>query len=303
MAEEPKQSHKMLFLKRFADVDVKFKRYSGCHPTKYCSNRCQKKHWPEHTSLCKSIQELIAHNQASSVPSSLENGQYVTHLTPRQHTTVAKLVGKRCIINCKLNELETEALWDTGAQVFALPKRWVAEQFPMSYIAGIELRNIEELVGQGVQIELKAANGTDIPYSGWIELEFKLMSGADVKNNCAITVPFLVSPLEEVNCVILGFNVFEEMLNSNDMNDKDTDELMLSMMKASFMETKPQKVEALVNFIQSNVLNSSDLCSVKTGKRDTLIPRGGPKLFNVRQISMPHQGNSLFFFNLTLSPF
>ena len=68
------------------------------------------------------------------------------------------------------------------------------------------------------------------------------------------------------------------MLNSNDMNDKDTAGLLLSMMNASFMETKPQKVEALVNFIQSNVLNSSDLCSVKTSKRDTLIPRGETKV-------------------------
>ena len=57
-------------------------------------------------SLCKSIQELIAYNQANSVPSSSENGQYVTHLTSRQHTTVAKPVGKRCIINCKLNDIK-----------------------------------------------------------------------------------------------------------------------------------------------------------------------------------------------------
>ena len=74
--------------------------------------------------------------------------------------------------------------------------RWVAEQFP-----GIKLRNTEQLVGQGVEIEFKAANGTDIPYSGLIELEFKLMSGVDVKNNCAFTVPFLAIPSEEVNCV------------------------------------------------------------------------------------------------------
>ena len=114
---------------------------------------------------------------------------------------------------------------------------------------------------------------------------------------------FLSGPSEEVNCgVILGFNVIEEMLNSNDMNDKDTAELLLSMMKASFMETKPQKVEALVNFIQSNVLNSSGLCSGKTSKGDTLIPKRKPKLFSVRQISMPHQGNFLFFLNPTLSP-
>ena len=116
---------------------------------------------------------------------------------------------------------------------------------------------------------------------------------------------FLSSHQKRLIVLILGFNVVEEMSNSNDMNDKDTAELLLSIMKASFMETKPQKVEALANFIQSNALNSSDLCSVKTSKRDTLIPRGGggkPKLFNVWQISMPHQGNFLFFLNLTLSP-
>ena len=53
------------------------------------------------------------------------------------------------------------------------------------------------------------------------------------------------------------------MLNSNDMNDKETAELLLNLMKVSFTEAKPQKVETSVNFIQSNVLNSSDLCSVK----------------------------------------
>ena len=63
-----------------------------------------------------------------------------------------------------------------------LPKRWFAGQF-----LGIKLRNIEELVGHGLEIELKAANGTDIPYSGWIELEFKLMSGVDVKDNSSFS--------------------------------------------------------------------------------------------------------------------
>ena len=53
------------------------------------------------------------------------------------------------------------------------------------------------------------------------------MSDVDVKNNCAITVPFLVSPSEEVNCVILGFNVIEEMLNSNDKETAEHDESLI----------------------------------------------------------------------------
>ena len=155
------------------------------------------------------------------------------------------------------------------------------------------------------ELKLKAANGTDIPYSGWIELKFKLLSGVDVKNNCAITVrpvPFLISPSKEVNCVILGINVIKEMLNSSDMNDTETAELLMSMMKASFMETKPQKVEALVNFIQSNVLISSDLRSVKQARGTRLSLEGKPRLFSVEQTSLPHQENFLFYFKPDIEP-
>ena len=80
--------------------------------------------------------------------------------------------------------------------------------------------------------ELTGANGTEIPCSGWALLEYKLMSGVYVKNNCAIVPRFLVIPSEEVNCAILGFNVNEKMLNSNDINDKKTAELLLRMMKS-----------------------------------------------------------------------
>ena len=45
-------------------------------------------------------------------------------------------------------------------------------------------------------------------------------------------VPFLVSPSEEVNCVILGFNVIEEMLNSTDMNDKATAQPMSKLAES-----------------------------------------------------------------------
>ena len=80
--------------------------------------------------------------------------------------------------------------------------------------------------------ELTGANGTEIPYSGWVVLEYKLMFGVYVKNNFMIVLLFLVSPSEEVNCAILGFNVIEKILNSVDINDKQIAELLLRMMKS-----------------------------------------------------------------------
>lgn len=47
----------------------------------------------------------------------LEQGQYVSHLTPAQQNTVIKLVGNRCLIKCIIGGAPTEALLDTGAQV------------------------------------------------------------------------------------------------------------------------------------------------------------------------------------------
>ena len=44
-------------------------------------------------------------------------GVFVSHLSPQQHAQIVRLVGRKCIVTCSLKGLETDALWDTGAQV------------------------------------------------------------------------------------------------------------------------------------------------------------------------------------------
>jgi hypothetical protein len=109
---------------------------------------------------------------------------FVSHLTPKQRDTVVKLVGKKCQVKCQLNSKETEILWDTGAQVSILPERILKDMFP-----DIPVKDIHELLGAGSDLKLEAANGTQIPYNGWVGVNFKLL------NNSAkeITVPFLVT--------------------------------------------------------------------------------------------------------------
>ena len=82
-------------------------------------------------------------------------------------------MGKRCMVQCVMNDVQTEALWDTGAQVSIVSKDWIAENLPTA-----EPRQIEELLSdQG--LDLKAANGSEIPYEGWIEVSFKLATSGD----------------------------------------------------------------------------------------------------------------------------
>ena len=73
-------------------------------------------------------------------------------------------------MECLLNNRPLEMLWDTGAQVSIISEYVVNSQFP-----SIQLRDIQELLGTDNNIDLRAANGTKIPYLGWVELDLKLI--------------------------------------------------------------------------------------------------------------------------------
>ena len=97
---------------------------------------------------------------------NLKPSTFVTHLTPKQSSLIAKLVGKRYNINCKLDGILIEALWDTGAQVSI-----ISEQFLRCHFPSAKLKNISKLLD--CELDLTADNGTPIPYKGFIELTFK----------------------------------------------------------------------------------------------------------------------------------
>lgn len=65
------------------------------------------------------------------------------------------------MVQCVMNNVQTEALWDTGAQVSIVSKDWIAENLPTA-----ESRQMDELLNDK-GLDLKVANGTEIPYEGW----------------------------------------------------------------------------------------------------------------------------------------
>ena len=233
-----------------AVVNQKFLQCKQCKSVRYCSYQCQKKSWNTHKELCNVIYELSKRSQPKGKSDSEENKVYVSHLTPSQQSKVFRLVGKCCTVDCLLNGKQVEALWDTAAQCSIIPKHLVNSLFE---------RPILELLDDSDNLKVTAANGSAIPYDSWVEVRFPLMFDETSKK---IQVPLLVTS-DTLNYPIIGYNVIDGFVTQqSDCNYP---------MVQSFKNTQPENVDALINFIQTP--KQTDLCDVKTGKRDVTIPK------------------------------
>ncbi|KAK3720025.1 hypothetical protein QZH41_005170 [Actinostola sp. cb2023] len=183
-----------------------------------------------------------------------DNGFYMTHLTPKQHAKVVNLVGKKCHVECFLNGHGVSVLWDTGAQVSIISRNALDKVAPSA-----KIRNISELLDR--TLELTAANGSKIPYQGWVELEFRL-SSPDNK----LSVPFLVTN-ECLDATIIGYNVIEELLRAEKVISSRNAEIGLA-----FSALKQDDTETFINLIQQHTI-PNELCTLKTSKRDVIIPK------------------------------
>ena len=189
-------------------------------------------------------------------------------------------------MKCLLNGVETEALWDTGAQVSIIPSNWVRKFYP-----GTDVRNIAELLGMG-GLDLKTANGTDLPYKGWVELTFSL---AEENSQCSLQVPFLVAK-DSLDMPIVGFNVIEEITKQPvDCASAGVGESVADALSSSLTCVENEKVEALVNLIKTE--SAQELCSIKSRKQEKLIPKGQSVIVSCRAAIGP-VGNVPVLFEL-----
>ena len=141
-------------------------------------------------------------------------------------------------------------------------KDWIATNLPTA-----EPRQIEELLSdQG--LDFKVANGSKIPYEGWIKVSFKLTTSGD-KHGMA--VPFLIF-LINLDHPIVGYNVIEELVKESGSHTLDSqEETLVSALCSSFPNAKQENVEALITLIRTTT--PSELCSLKVTKRDVVVPK------------------------------
>ena len=239
------------------DCRKKLLQCSACQSVRCCSVHCQNVHWPKHKVLCKAIKELS--EREASKEKGLGDAQDRGHITPRQQERIVRLVGRKCVVDCYLEDKPTEVLWDTGAQLSI-----VSEDFLQSLLPTVQIRDIKQLLGTDGSISLQAANGTDIPYCGWVEIGVRLTN----ENETEIRVPFLVTK-ENIEQPIIGFNVIELMVKNTEGNEGD---VLLERMSRRFKVSKSGDLQALISLIRTT--NSDELCLVKSTKKPHTVPAG-----------------------------
>lgn len=79
---------------------------------------------------------------------------------------VAKLIGKKALIQCNLKGLAVKALLDTGAQVSIISRDWKDR-----YLPDLVMRPLSEIIEEIDELKVCAVNGESIPFDGWLVLQ------------------------------------------------------------------------------------------------------------------------------------
>ena len=213
-------------------------RCSRCKAVCYCSESCQQEHWSEHKVLCNAI----SHLESEKVRKCKEACSFDTNLSPRNRSKLLRLIGEQCKVTCQLNDVQVEALWDTGAQVSMVDRKWLDKN-----ISSYEICDMSEIVGR--DIEVKGAAGADIPYLGCVILRCTI---ADITTD----VPFLVSK-NAVKEPIIGYNVIAHL---------SKEVVTAHKLLKNFPTIEEKSMKAVVNLLQE--AEPTRLSSVKLHKKD-----------------------------------
>ena len=90
---------------------------------------------------------MILTNQEKEIV-KISRHMYTAHLTPKQHTKLVKLVGEKCNVKCKLNDVELSVLWDTGAQISLLSTTQLKK-----YFGDMKIQNINLLLNDATNFD------------------------------------------------------------------------------------------------------------------------------------------------------
>ena len=171
----------------------------ACKCVSYCGKKCQVDDWGRHKPICRAISNGCLKRRGSGIRPNLVDVEnpyvYATYITLREKEKAAKLIGNKCIILCKLNGVEIPALLDTGAQVSI-----ICLQHVKKYLEGTPVN----LLDPSASLELKTANGTTLPYLGWISARCELKGNSNGVG--VIDLPMLATA-SNIDNPIIAYNV------------------------------------------------------------------------------------------------
>ena len=227
---------------------------TGCRSAHYCGKKCQKSHWKQHRTVCQTIQQLIKErDELIELKCS-----FVSHVTPKLRQKIVELVGEKCMIECMIEGEKVESLWDTGAQVSLVDRELLSKLGN-----GVEIKPLSDLVGNGNGISLSGADGTKIPYLGYVWLPVLLKGQSD-----EIKVPFLVTATSLSNPII-GYNVIKAVAGKEESENikffKGVSDVAVSEVMALLADPEVDHLADVKMTKSGDVVkrNSSTMVSVK----------------------------------------
>ena len=114
---------------------------------------------------------------------------------------IVNLVGEKPMLKCSLGDKDFEVLWDTGSMISLVDRKWVKDNFP-----GAIVHSVADFLEEAEELQVRAANSTEIEFDGVILLDFGIEGGDE-----SFAVPMLIAK-QEMSEVILGYNVIEHLI-------------------------------------------------------------------------------------------
>lgn len=174
------------------------------------------------------------------------------------------MIGKKYTITCQLDGVKTRALWDTGSQVCLINEKWRQQNIPHTTV-----RSISEILGPAT-LDGRAVNQTPIPFSGWVEVKFKLPT--EEATQLELLVPVLVAQEDGVaKEPFIGFNVIEYLLERG----IEPPHVVTEAVRSAF-SFDCRKAEVFVEVMKSGEDRLGE-GTVKAGRELTAFPAGPTK--------------------------
>lgn len=260
-----------------------------------------KQEWvaPQRQGVTRATEKSHVNEKVPSHQEQLElqslNSIITTPYQVDRHPAVTSLVGKQCLVACYLQGKKTEVLWDTGSQVCIID-----EKGKKKYAPNMTLRSIKEATDAPDDLCLVAANGENMPYSGWVEMSFKLASPATTQEE--LIIPVLVLKDQELARPIIGYNVIEQIMRPNETRgscDGVANAYLYKTVRNSFPSIKKNKLAAFIDLVTADSFSEY---VVRTLKEPVNIRKY--TVMQVQcQVKLPHvKQDRVLLFELPVNP-
>ncbi|KAL6461004.1 hypothetical protein MHYP_G00309700 [Metynnis hypsauchen] len=184
------------------------------------------------------------------------------------------------------------ALWDSGSQVTIMDEQWKAVHLP-----DVKLRALSEILDAEDTLNVVAANGESMPYTGWVEVTFKL--APEAAHTPEVIVPALVMRGGTLAQPIIGSNVIALIVGSEvNQTCLINKEQIVKSIRAAFPGLHTSNAHALVEQVSAGVTEFS----VKTTKEAVSVPKRTSLQVECRVKALPLQEDTTLLFEPTVIP-